>query len=320
VAAASGALSRNWKLKLSSIGLAILIWFSVRVEAPNRQEITGIPVRVDLSDPDWALSEPPSPATLQVRVGGASRELIRMAVDRPPLIIPLDQVTSGDTVIVLRSSWIRLQDRGLVVESIEPATVRLTLERVERVSLPALPRMEGQLPPGMALSATPQPLPAEVRVTGPRSRLQALSGIPLAPIDLSAITGSGPRSTSVDLGSLEGLQIQPMSIDVEFLVEDRVERVVSGIPVVLSEAFLSEGGEEVTPSTGVVRLSGARSLLDRVDPTLLRLVMEGEGIDSGQDVRFPLRVEGLPTWVEGVSEPTEARVRTPPDSVGGEGP
>jgi YbbR domain-containing protein len=320
VADSSGSLTRNWKLKLSAIGLAILIWFSVRVEAPSRQEISGIPIRVDLVDPDWALVEPPFPATLQVRVGGPSRELIRMAVDRPPLTIPLDQVISGDTVVTLRSSWIRLQDRaGLVVESMEPATVRLTLERIERLSIPVLPRVVGELPPGLALSAPPRAVPAEVRVTGPRSRLQALTAVPLVPVSLAQIQRSGPQSAAVDLDALEGLQTQPTLVDVEFLVEDRVERVVSGIPIVLSDRFQGEGEEEMTPSTGVVRLSGARSLLDRVDPTLLRLVADGEFIEPGEEAPFPLRIEGLPALVEGIAEPAEARVRVLPSPVEGGG-
>jgi len=46
----SGFFSRNWTLKLSAFGIALLLWVAVRAEAPNRQELTGVPVRVELAD------------------------------------------------------------------------------------------------------------------------------------------------------------------------------------------------------------------------------------------------------------------------------
>lgn len=308
----SGFFTRNWTLKLAALGLALLLWISVRVEAPNRQELSGVPVRVDLADPGWALTDPPMPATVQVRFGGPSRELFRMAVDRPSLVIPMDQVVNGDTTVVLRNQWVRVQDRpGVVVESIQPSTVRLVLEPIERVALPPALRFQGELPQGLAFAAPTLPSPVDIRVSGPRSRIAALDSVPLVPVDLSNVRSSGVVSTGVATEGLEGLQIQPLSVELELRVEDRVERMVSGVPVSLPENAPLEG-VEILPATAAIRLSGARSLLERVDPTGLRLVVDLDGREwpePGDEADFPLRLEGIPDLVQGVPEPGEATVR-----------
>jgi YbbR domain-containing protein len=310
----SGFFSRNWTLKLSALGLALLLWISVRVEAPNRQELSGVPVRVDLADPGWALTDPPMPATVQVRFGGPSRELFRMAMDRPSLVIPMDQVVNGDTIVVLRNQWVRVQDRpGVVVESIQPSTVRLVLEPIERVALPPALRFRGELPQGLAFAAPPVAAPGDIRVSGPRSRIAALDSVPLAPVDLSTVRSSGMVSTGVATDGFEGLQLQPLAVELEFRVEDRVERVVSGVPITLPEDGVPED-MEILPTTAAIRLSGARSLLERVDPTALRLVVDPDGREwpePGDEGDFPLRLEGIPDLVQGVPEPGEATVRRP---------
>lgn len=319
----SGFFSRNWTLKLSALGLAILIWISVRVEAPNRQELSGVPVRVDLADPGWALTDPPSPATVQVRFGGPARELFRMAMDRPSLVIPVDQVASGDTTVVLRNQWVRVQDRaGVVVESIQPSTVRLVLEPIERVALPPALRFRGELPSGLALSAPPLAAPVDIRVSGPRSRIASLDSVPLVSVDLSAIRTSGVVSAGVATDELEGLQFQPLSVELEFQVEDRVERTVSGVPISLPGDSVVDG-MEVLPATAAIRLSGARSFLERLDPTGLRLVVNPDGWEwpePGEEADFPLRAEGIPDLIQGIPEPAEATVRrseTDPELGGG---
>jgi hypothetical protein len=314
---------RNWTLKLSALVLALLLWIAVRVEAPNRQELSGVPIRVDLADPGWALVDPPNPTTVRVRFGGPSRELMRLAMDRPSLVIPVDHVSTSDTVVFLRSQWVRVQDRtGVVVEDIQPAAVRLSFEPLERIALPPAVRLQGELPGDVALSGPPLAAPSEIRVSGPRGRILALDSVPLRPVDLSLVASSGAQTVEVQTEGMEGLQFQPMAVEVRFQVEDRIERMVSGVPVSLGDGNEPPnspmGDLRVAPLTGAVRLSGARSLLERMDPTLLRLVVDPGGRawpEPGEEGRFPIRLEGLPPLVEGVPDPEEASVQR----VAGEG-
>jgi YbbR domain-containing protein len=313
VASLSGFFSRNWTLKLSAFGIALLLWVAVRAEAPNLQDLPGVPVRVDLVDPQWALIGDPLPATVTVRFGGPSRELIRRALERPAIVIPLEAVGSGDTVVVLRPSWVRIQDRpGVIAEDIQPSSVRISLERIGRADLPPAPQWEGSLPAHLALSASPLIEPAGLRVSGPGSRLEGLDSIPLRAFDLGAVSASGSFPVEVDTEGLAGLLIQPMMVQIEVRVEDRIERVVSGIPIVLPETLEGNAALQLLPTTGAIVLRGARSVVERADPTALRFVVQvepGSLPAAGQEGEFPLRLTGLPPLLEGELRVTAAVVR-----------
>ena len=105
-------VTQNLSLKLASVALAVLLWTVVRVETPERQSLPGVPVRVALTDPGWALADAPLPATVEVVFNGPARELFRMAVERPILTIPVDEVDVGDTVVFLRREWLAFQGIG----------------------------------------------------------------------------------------------------------------------------------------------------------------------------------------------------------------
>ncbi len=302
----SGFFTRNWTLKLSAFGIALLLWVGVRVEAPNRQEFPGVPVRVDLGDPQWALVGDPIPTSVVVRFGGPSRELLRMAVDRPNVVIPLDQVASGDTTVILRNQWIQVQDRpGVVVEDIQPSSVRLTLEPVERVFVPAEVRLVGEVAEGLAMSGNPVIDPAEIQLRGPRSRVTEFSSVPLLPVDLSEVVSSESFSVGIDTTGLEGLQAQPRTVQVRFQVEDRVQQVVSGVPIRLPAGFSNGDDFEVRPTTASVILEGARSAVQRADPTTFDLVVEvqpEELPEMGEEVEASIVLQGLPEFVTGAPQ------------------
>lgn len=308
-----GFLTRNWTLKLSAFGIALLLWVSVRVEAPNAQTLDGVPVRVDVADPRWALVDDPSPNGVTVRFRGPSRELLRMTVDRPSIVIPLNQVSSGDTTIALQRQWVRLQNRpGVTVEDIQPGTVTLQLESVMRVELPAALRFEGELSEDWAFTHRPSPVPAELVVSGPESRILQLDSIPMRPLDLAAVSGAGRQTVQVDTSAVRGVYVQPGEVEVELRVAERVTRSHWGVPIALGVPGW-EQLYEMEPREGGVRVSGAESVLDGLDAGILRLyVVLDDGVlpqEPGEEATFPLAVEGLPALVRGASVTDEVLIR-----------
>lgn len=310
----SGLIGHNWTLKASALGIALLLWVAVRVDAPSRHDLTNVPVRVELQDPQWALLGDPTPSSVMVRVSGSSGELIRIVGERPAVVIPLDEIASPDTTVLLRTQWLRVQDRGgVVVEGIQPATVHLTLEPVERLSLPPAPNLAGTLPGRLALARRPESIPPEVRVIGPRSRVVELDSVPLVPLDLSNISNSGRVTVAVDTARLSGLTIQPSMVTVDLLLEDRIERVVTGLPVVLpTELGVSAADVRIEPATVSVILRGARSVVEGTDPRALRVVVQvdEEGLPGpGEDGSFLIRLMGLPDLLEGTLQQSEIVLR-----------
>jgi hypothetical protein len=118
--------------------VAVLLWFSVRFEARNQQEISNVAVRVDLSDPDWVLGAGAEPQSVAVRFRGSGAGAPpAFQSDRPVVVVPMTDVTGSDTTFVIQPGWVRFGERpGVVVEGINPASVTFRFEPVARVTLP----------------------------------------------------------------------------------------------------------------------------------------------------------------------------------------
>ncbi|MEX2532019.1 MAG: CdaR family protein [Gemmatimonadota bacterium] len=309
----SGFFARNWTLKLSAFGVALLLWVSVRAEAPDRQTLPEVPIRLELSDPDWALVGGIEPATASVRFHGPSRELIRNLVDQPRIVIAVDQVHSADTTIVLQPGHVRTQDRpGIVVDDIQPLSVRLSFEPIRRVELPVAVRVTDELPDGFALASWPVPIPAMLQVSGPQSRVEPLDSVRLQPIDLSSVEGSGPIPVSVDTTGLARVLVQPARLQLALEVVEREERTFGNVPIVVGVPDW-EDRYELSTAAATVRLTGAARLLDAVPPGSLYLLVdleEGELPEEvGDEQPGSLMLQGVPRLLTGEFEVEEVTVR-----------
>src|SRR5690606_24525037 len=81
-------LVHNWRLKLSALGLSLFLWAVVQAEPSNRETFTSVPVRVEVADTGWVLSEAPNPSSVEIQLGGVTREIIRLAREGTTLRVP----------------------------------------------------------------------------------------------------------------------------------------------------------------------------------------------------------------------------------------
>jgi len=160
--------------------------------------------------------------------------------------------------------------------------------------------------------------PQFVRVRGPRSRVEGLDSLILAPYDLSAISRSGAFTVTVDTTGLVGSSVVPPTASLGIRVEARVERVLEGVTV---QAIASPGEAEVIadPATIQVRLSGARTVVAGLDPARLRVWVAPEflqGMAPGEERLVRVQVEGAPALVSAVPGRDRVLVRRAIDQAG----
>src|SRR5690606_34612721 len=104
--------TEEWGLKLMALVLAFLLWTVVQAEEPESAAIDNVRVMVDNRDAGaWHLVGPPQPSTVTAVVTGPSRELLRVAVSSPRIIVPVDDVTDSVLVVPLSRDWIRLANQ-----------------------------------------------------------------------------------------------------------------------------------------------------------------------------------------------------------------
>lgn len=322
MASPTQVLVHNWRLKLSALGLSVLLWALVQTEPTNRETFPSVPVRVQIADSGWTTSGSPSPPTVEVRLGGPPREIIRLAREGTTIRVPVSDVSSRDTIITLQREWVQLaQGSALTVESFSPPDVRISFEPAQTRLVPVAPRLVGRIRDHLSLAAGIDVSPQLVRVRGPESRLEGLDSVPLVPFDLSEIQRSGAFNVPVDTAGLLGASVVPPTATLDVRVEELVERVLDDIPV---EAEAGPGQPEVVvePSTIQVRLAGARSIITSLDPSRLRVWVPPElfeGMDPGEERFLRVRVDGVPPLVTAVPGTERVTVRRAIDRAGTSG-
>lgn len=317
----SGWLVHNWRLKLSALGLSVFLWALVQTEPTNQETFSSVPVLLQIADTNWTTSGAPTPATVELRLGGPAREIIRLAREGTTIRVPVGAIGSRDTLIVLRREWVDLGQRsGLTVESVSPSTIRVSFEPAQTRLVPVAARFVGRIRDRLALAADIEVSPQLIRLRGPESRLAGLDSIPLVPFDLSEISRSGSFTVAVDTSGLLGASVVPPSATLGISVEDMVERVLDGITV---QVITDPGEAEVVaePASIQVRLAGARTVVTALDPARLRVWVPPEllhGMAPGEARLVRVQVDGVPRLVTAVPGTERITVRRAADQAGSE--
>ena len=297
---------RNWRLKLAALGLSVFLWALVQTEPRTSSEsFQRVPVRIELTDTLWTLAGPPTPTEVELQLSGSSRDIIRLDREGTALNIPISQVGTPDTSVFLDRDWVELgQSTGLTVEFISPAMIEIVFEPSVTRTLPIATRVYGDLRENLALASSVGLAPVSVRVRGSESQVSQLDSIWLERFDLGTVEKSGVFSVAIDTVGLSGANVSPDVVTMGLNVEDDIERVLQGFSVQFDAERI---GADVTiePVVVEVRFSGPKSLVNTLDPSLLRVWVSPEdleGILPGEERRVPLRLEGIPEFVTAVPE------------------
>lgn len=304
---------RNWRLKLAALGLSVFLWALVQTEPRTSSEsFQRVPVRIELTDTLWTLAGPPTPTEVELQLSGSSRDIIRLDREGTALNIPISQVGTPDTSVFLDRDWVELgQSTGLTVEFISPAMIEIVFEPTVTRTLPIATRVYGDLRENLALASSVGLAPVSVRVRGSESQVSQLDSIWLERFDLGTVEKSGVFSVAIDPVGLSGAYVFPDVVTMGLNVEDDIERVLQGFSVQFDAERI---GADVTiePVVVEVRFSGPKSLVNTLDPSLLRVWVSPEdleGILPGEERRVPLRLEGIPEFVTAVPETSAVTVK-----------
>lgn len=298
-------ITHNASLKLLAFVGAVVLWAVVPGEPQGGEVLSDVPVRVQVADLAWVPAAAPEPAVVQVRISGPTREIIRLAREGTSVRVPLDRITSTDTVITLRRDWVVLAGApGVVVEEVAPGAVRLQFEEALSKAVPLVVPTTGQLPPGLALAAPLGVTPVLARVRGPSRLVEPLEAVSVEPLDLGGIRASGILEIAVDTAGLGGLLVTPGTASVGVRVEAAAAQLLTGLPVEL----MSDPGYPLImdPSTADVRVSGAPGRLAASPLGRLRVVVDAGlalGLAPGESLRLPVRVLDVPSLLSATPVP-----------------
>lgn len=221
----------DWALKLTALALAFLLWTSVQADAPGEWVASAIQVRVVNNDPDWVVADAPSPNEVRVTFSGPYRELLRVASERPDILVPVDQVADSTELFPLSVNRVRLPPGtpNTTVIGIQPGMVRVSFDRVMTRLIPVAATLQRELPPGHELAGPIVVDPSFVRASGAGRSLSLIDTLRLPPIDLRERMSHDTLDMTIDTTGT-GLILSPRTVRVIVPVRPQLVETTGGVP------------------------------------------------------------------------------------------
>jgi YbbR domain-containing protein len=174
---------RNWGLRLLAVGIAIGIWFNASVEDRLVSSERVVEASVSYNRPhDFIVINPIS--IVNVRLGGSKKAVRQLNPSMVYVQVELTQRQEGSATITLGPDNVTAPD-GVEVVSIEPATIRVDLEREVTERVPVFAKLTGEPAAGSTMQE-PEVFPNQVLITGPASMVARLESLATRPISLDS--------------------------------------------------------------------------------------------------------------------------------------
>ncbi len=179
-------VTREWPLKLVSIGLALAIWLLL---APSQkmssEKSLTIPLETRNMPANLEIVERP-PATVDITLRAPNRLLKEIGPSGLVARIDLDRATVLQQEYALSTSMIAVPPGAQVVK-ISPSKVTIKLERTAEAALEVHATLRGKPAPGFHVDGI-EIDPSSVAVQGPESRVRSKESATTAPVDVTGIS------------------------------------------------------------------------------------------------------------------------------------
>jgi YbbR domain-containing protein len=246
----------NLPLKAVSLALAVMLWYVIAGEKTSEMGLS-VPVELQNVPPELELTGDPVSA-VQVRLRASPGVIQRLGPGDVSAQIDLQGLEEGERIVHLTAGSMRVPF-GVKVVKITPAIITLHFERTLTKTVPVRPRLIGRPAEGHEVGEVASD-PAEVRLAGPKSRVQEVESAFTEPVSVD-----GARTSLVDevnigledpLLRIEGTPRVRVSVNIR---ETQVTRVLDGVPIA------ARGGTgSLRPGQARVVVSGPASSVARL--------------------------------------------------------
>ena len=276
------AVVTNWPIKLTALALATVLWAALSAQQPATHRV---PVRLDVQTPANRVLAQEIPQ-VQVIVGGAARELLKLYTDPPVIskIVP-DSVTASTLTIDLSLQDVILPpDADVILQDIMPRRVVVTLDDLHRRSVPIVSRVNVETASGFVFLGL-RVLPESVSVIGPEAQVNRIGTVYTVALDLENVRSTVRRAVAIDTTAFGVVRLSQPEVEIEVRVDQITERTIGGVPVVIAGGVWGS-----LPSTVQVTVrgpAGRLSTLNRDSLLVTAAAADAEGDMLALSVRPP---------------------------------
>lgn len=274
-------LLENWSLKLTALLLALILWLFIRGE-PGPERVVAIPLEVQL--PRQMEITNPRPASVEVTLRGAAFSNILFNQPLPTCIIDLSDAKEGEHVITLTPENVRTpKGSGIEVLQVSPIRVALVLERTISEEVPIAVKLRGEPPKGFEIYDK-FPKPRSVVITGPRSRVQAITEMPTEAVPIEGqkepvrfFAALDVPDNSIRLQTHEPVQVQVV------IGPRRKLTTIAKVPVETDDPSLTTSPKQLS-----VHVLAPVDLIEKLTPADFHAMVTTRNIDTS---KLPIKVE-----------------------------
>lgn len=277
-------MTQNLALKAISLLLAVLLWVAIAAEKTSEIALSA-PVELQNVPKDLELTGD-TVNTVEVRLRSSPGIIERLGPGEVAARIDLRGASEGERIIHLTEAAIRVPF-GIKVVRINPSILTITLERTIQKLVPVRPRFVGRPAKGYEVGEV-QSEPPEVRIVGPKSRVQEIESAYTEPISVEGAQLGVTESVSLGIPD-PGLRIEGQS-------RVRVTAKVREIPERRTLAALTVevrgSAAAIRPGSVEVILSGPPAAMARLTPGDVKAYVDGAALAAAG--RAPVAVELAP--------------------------
>jgi len=295
---------RHLGLKVLSVVLALLLWMIVSGEETVERglrvplELQQVPAGLELSGE--------VPATVDVRVRGASGTLSRVSTGDVVAVLDLRNARSGRRLFPLTPKDVRVPF-GVEIVQVQPSALAMAFEPSASRRVPVMPAVDGRPAPGYVVGALDAD-PKTVEVIGPESAVRRASEALTEPVSVSGARERVQQSVTLGLidPSLRLKNAGTATVTVQ-IVPAPLERSLQGRPVHLRNVAPNLEAQAIPSAVGLT-LRGSRQALARVEADDIVAYVDLAGLGPGQ---YSLTVHADSSPEAGVTriEPSSVQVR-----------
>jgi YbbR domain-containing protein len=212
-----------------------------------------------------------------VRLAGPRTLISTLDAEGMKLALDLNGAKPGSVSYPLSGDSFHLP-RGATITRITPPVIHLRLEPVARRTLPVSVRVSGRPADGYRVGQT-SVAPDTVSVEGPAEDVRRLASIETVPVDIEQSRSSVRRRVRLSTDG-KPLTILPDQVDaVVTIVEEQLTR---DFERVLVEAKDFKGTYTVAPPSVHLRLSGPKSVIEKLKLTRDNVYLNLAGMSAGE--------------------------------------
>jgi YbbR domain-containing protein len=295
---------RHVGLKVLSVVLALVLWMIVSGEETVER---GLRVPLELQQVPAGLELTGEvPATVDVRVRGASGTLSRVSTGDVVAVLDLRSAQSGRRLFPMTPDQVRVPF-GVEVVQVQPSALAMAFEPSASRRVPVMPAVDGRPAPGYVVGSLVAE-PKTVEVIGPESAVRRVTEALTEPVSVSGARDRVQESVTLGLidPSLRLKNTRTATVTVQ-IVPAPLERSLHNRPVHLRNVAPNLEAQAIPPAVDLT-LRGSREALARVEADDIVAYIDLAGLGPGQ---YSLTVHADSSPEAGVTriEPPSVQVR-----------